>query len=164
MLAPSSFSQGQRCHISLSSGLDCSREGRALGQSKRAQEAQPGEIKVLDIPSALSVMLALPVRWQNELVKTDVCCPLESQGREARQRCSRRDGVRPALDVLQVLAPKVSGVHGSVQPWLPSVILVAIVLVIQQRLPVRTPAPGHAGRMSVRHCRGCAGPKMHTAA
>ena len=62
----------------------------------------------------------------------------ESQESEARHRCSRKDGVCPALDVLQVLATEISGVHRSMQPRLPPVILVAIVLIIQQRLPVRT--------------------------
>ena len=68
MLAPLGFSHGQRFNIGLSSGIDCSREGKALIPFNRAQEARPGEVKVLGILSALSVMLAPPVRWrQNSL-------------------------------------------------------------------------------------------------
>ena len=62
MPAPLGFFHGQRFHIGLSSGLDCSREGKALGHFKKAKEAQLGEMKVLGILSSLSVMLAPPVR------------------------------------------------------------------------------------------------------
>ena len=60
----------------------------------------------------------------------------EKQALKCERRRSRKDALHSALDVFGVLAPKVPGVHCSMQPGLPSIILIAIVLIVQQRLPV----------------------------
>ena len=132
------------CHLHSNTASTCSASYTLYGVMSHIHHSQAGVQRIRSRRFKGCISQAVP----------------HTQHLQARgcQGHSRGDCLPSALDVFSVLAPKVSGVHRPMQPGLPVLVLVVVVLVIQQRLSAHHPqylAKGQALKLPDGRIEGC---------